>query len=155
VRVLPVGWLQSRVGRPERVLYPFDGFVVVLVRINGHNIEAHNAVGELRAFCEKQCRCSNDLALLVDIDGQAGPSEAIAAAIAYFDKDQAIPVAHNQIDFAEAATEVPRNRSQARAFQESVGESLSVKAYSSRVASSHDSSSATSGNISSGSSLMS
>ena len=79
----------------------------------------------------------------------------VAAAIANLNKNQAVVIQHDEINFTQAATEISVYRDKALALQRFKGELLGVKAYSSRVSSNHDSSSADAGNCSSGSLLMS
>ena len=109
----------------------------------------------MRSLRDEQCGGSNELALLVNIDGLSRRRYAVARTIANLNENEARVVQHDEIDFAEAAAEISPNQKQALALQGFKGDLLGVKAYSSRVSSYHDSSSAASGNSSSGSSLMS
>ena len=147
--------LQAGVGGSERVLDPFDGFVAAIVGVNRYDIEAHNAIGEPCPFRDKQGGRPNDLPLLVDIDCQAGTRKPIAGTVAHFDKNETVLVEHDQVYFAKPAAEVSSDDCQALIVQVAIGESFCIEAYSSRVDSNHDSSSAASGNNNSGSSLVS
>lgn len=125
------------------------------VCIDGDDVKAHRAVGELWSSGEKQGGRSNEFLLLAGVNGQAGVRQTAAASIAYFGKYQAIIVEHDQVDLAEATAEVLCDIGQALRIQEFASQFFGIRAYSSCVASNHDSSSAASGSIISGPSLMS
>jgi hypothetical protein len=144
------GLLQGTVTWPEGVPNPLDR-----VTLDCNDVESHNAVRESRTFGEKQRSRTNEFPLLMDIYGQPGRDEVIVGSITYLDEDKTLSVQHNQVDFAEAALKVASDRLQAIVDQESVSAAFGLGAYSSRVSSSHDSSSAASGICNSGSSEMS
>ena len=58
-------------------------------------------------FTEKHCGGTGYFCLLPLIHGMSGRCEAIRSAAAYFDEDQAILVAEDQVNFTKPATKVP------------------------------------------------
>ena len=123
--------------------------------VDRDDVESHGAVRESRSFGDKQRRGSNELALLVNINGLFRGRYEVARAITNLDENKARVVQHDEVYFAEATAEISANRDKALTPQRVKSESLGIQAYNSRVSSNHDASSAASGNSGSGSLLMS
>lgn len=125
------------------------------VGIDADDVEAHGLIDELCIPCQKHSRSANELALFTLVDGQPGCHERLAASKPYFNDNKTSAVLHDQVELAETASKITPDGNQALSLQEVKSEIFSVAAYSSCVASNHDSSSAASGNSISGSLLMS
>lgn len=72
--------------------------------------------------------CSDDLALLPEINRVAGVGKQCRASAAYFNKHQAVPVEHDQVDLTAAGPKVARDRAQTRIAQIAVRKLLGVVA---------------------------
>jgi len=98
--------------------------------------------------CDVHGGSANDFPLLAMIDCMAGGRERSTSAIPNFDKRQAVPIEHDQVDFATAAAEVPRNGAEIPSDEIVERQLFSLTAYRSCTARSHGASSAASGAIS-------
>jgi len=105
--------------------------------------------------CDVHSGSANDFSLLAMIDCVAGWRERSGSTIPYFDKRQAVPIQHDQVDFAAAAVEVPRNGTEIPSDEIIERQLFSLTAYNSCTARSHGASSAAPGEISVPSPLMS
>lgn len=105
--------------------------------------------------CDVHGGSANDFSLLAMIDCVAGRRERSRSAVPYFDKRQAVPIQHDQIDFATAAVEVSRNGTEILIDEIIERQLFGLTTYSSCTARSHGASSAASGAIGVPSPLMS
>ena len=81
-----------------------------------------------RHALEEDLRRAHQACALACVHRRRTPAERIARAITHFDEDDAIAVAHHQVDLAEAATGVRRDVLQTRAQQVSAGRAFHFRA---------------------------
>ena len=128
---------------------------LILAALDSDDVETHGVRRESMVSCDVHGGSTNDFSLLVVIDCMTRRRERSRSAIPYFDKRQAVPIQHDQVDFTAAAVEVSRNGTEILSDQIIERQLFSLTTYSSCIARSHGASSAASGAISVPSSLMS
>lgn len=110
----------------ERIAQPFDRGAPIAIAVDADDVESSGIPGEVSTGRQEHFGRADEPALLVIIDRQDGPGEAAVRAIAYFDKDQAIVIEHDQVDLSMTATVIARYGAQALIPQESECELLGV-----------------------------
>jgi hypothetical protein len=98
------------------------------VALDGNDVEAHPELCKAALAREEQRGCANDLSLFPIIDGFARRGKSAGLPQSYLDKRQALPVEHDQVDFAATTAKVPRNRAQAMRDQETIRQLLAALA---------------------------
>src|SRR5690242_2861227 len=79
------------------------------------HVETTRQLGELRMREQVDLRCANEFRALGNADRSHAATACFRAAVSYFDEDDAIAIAHDQVEFAKAADEVAREQQQSRA----------------------------------------
>jgi hypothetical protein len=100
--------------------------VTVGIAVDANDVESSGIPGVCAPARQKQLGGQCEFSLLVVIDRQGGPSEASGRAKSNFDENEAVPIEHDQVNLAVAATEVSRYGSQTFIFQKSECELLGM-----------------------------
>ena len=74
--------------------------------INRNDVEAHRGIGKPRCPAQEKPGGERQLVLLAAIDGLKGTRISARLAIAYFNEDQAVRIAHHEVDFTKPAMEI-------------------------------------------------
>lgn len=82
-------------------------------------------------------RSSNEFSLFGRPDRFHGGDFAAGFSIAYFDKDETMPVSHHEVDLAEPATVITGNQSKSLLEEPVEGARLGIDSYCLRVGSDH------------------
>lgn len=115
--------LQRSILGNERIFDPFD-----VIAMDRDDVESNKAFGMAGSLCQEQRGRANELALLVNVDGGTCAHEPGAGPVSNLDENEAIPVLHNKVDFADAAAKIAIHGREAFAREKTQGTTLCVGA---------------------------
>ncbi len=81
----------------------------------------------MRTFCQVKGRGTNELALLVNVDGQPGPRKRARPPITHLDEDKAPTVLCDKINLAHATLKIPGDGDKALPYEVLLRDSLGFK----------------------------